>query len=284
MGLDRIKGLFTDTETTEAIGFIHSGAHCVLEVLRNDLLIDVVYGKLIPTARKPRSRPAVQADAKRAPVSRPSSRPTSSSMTTVAGATTTTSERRPSTASSDQRVASPSPRMSPMMSPSPRISPMHRQSPLPSPSLKPSPGRYGGQPTRPSFSPSLQPATIAAGQPRSSPSPSLRPMQQQQQNQLQPQTSVQGLPSRLSPSPALRPTQAIGQQPRSPMMAARPKTPVSQPSSTGAPSRVGSASVGAGTAPQNSNPHSYSLYPRPPPVQRPPVKEEEDFFSMLNGA
>jgi hypothetical protein len=85
----------------------------------------------------------------------------------------------------------------------------------------------------------------------------------------------------------LRPTQAVGQQPRSPMMAARPKTPVSQPSSAGTPSRVGAASAGGagvGAAPQNSNPHSYSLYPRPPPMQRPPVKEEEDFFSILNGA
>ncbi|KAK5802047.1 hypothetical protein F5H01DRAFT_82072 [Linnemannia elongata] len=291
MGLDRIKSLLTDTETVEAIGFIHSGALCVLEVLRNDLLIDVAYGKLTPTVRKPRSRPAVPVDPKRvhaaAPSPRLSSKSTSTSSTSAAAAaatTTTAAGRRPSTASSDQRVASPSPRMSPMMSPSPRISPMNRQSPSPSPLLKPSPGLFGAQPPRPTFSPSVRPATGAqpgqSGQPRPSPSPSLRPVQQQQQQQ---QANSQGLSSRLSPSPALRPTQGTG-QPRPPMMAARPKTPVSQASSV-APSRIGSASTGgAGAAvSQNPNPHSYSLYPRPPPVQRPPVKEEDDFFSILNG-
>ncbi|KAF8945863.1 hypothetical protein BGZ47_001822 [Haplosporangium gracile] len=292
MGLDRIKSLLTDTETAEAIGFIHSGTLSVLEVLRNDLLIDVAYGKLTPTARKPRSRSAVPADGKRiqaaVPGSRPASRPTStSSSATVAAMTATTAgRRRPSTAASDQRVASPSPRMSPMMSPmmspSPRISPMNRQSPSPSPSLKPSPGLYGGKSPCPSFSPSLRPATAAQpgqpGQSQSSPSPSLRPVQPQVASQ-----SQGVLFSRLSPSPALRSTQAIGQS-HPPVMGARPKTPVSQPSSA-AQSRVGSVSAGgAGAAPQNSNPHSYSLYPRPPPVQRPPVKEEEDFFSILNGA
>ncbi|KAF9133980.1 hypothetical protein BGW39_008467 [Mortierella sp. 14UC] len=61
MGSDKIKTLLTETETIEAIGFVHSGTLCVLEVLRNDLMIDIAYGKVTPTPRQPRSRPVVQA-------------------------------------------------------------------------------------------------------------------------------------------------------------------------------------------------------------------------------
>ncbi|KAF9901328.1 hypothetical protein EC991_006255 [Linnemannia zychae] len=276
MGLDKIKILLTDTETIEAIGFVHSGAHCVLEVLRNDLMIDFAYGKVTPTPCKPRSRPAVSVKATSpapvASISRPVSKPSPPSSTS---SSTSGTGRRPSATSTEQGVGLSSPRMSP----SPRIPPMNRSSP--SPSLKPSPGIQAGQP-RPSFSPSLRPATVTQpGQLRSSPSPSLRPSPSpslRPVQQLNPQGQSQGISSRLAPSPSLRPAQAIG-QPRPPMVT-RPKTPVSQPSSA-VPGRSSSTSGGT---PPNSNPHSYSLYPRPPPVQRPPVKEEEDFFSMLNGS
>ncbi|KAG0204007.1 hypothetical protein BGX33_008783 [Mortierella sp. NVP41] len=169
MGSDKIKTLLTDTEAIEAIGFIHSGALCVLEVLRNDLLIDVAFGRVTPTPRKPRSRPVVHADsrARAALISRPAS-----------------------------KLAHPT---------------------------------------------STPPAAAAAGA-------------------------------------ALNEPQAVGQS--RPVMTTRPKTPVSQPSAV--PSRGGPTSGGSPQS-SNPNPHSYSLYPRPPPVPRPPVKEEEDFFSILNG-
>ncbi|KAF9929332.1 hypothetical protein FBU30_001693 [Linnemannia zychae] len=277
MGLDKVKILLMETETVEAVGLIHSGAHCVLEVLRNDLMLDLAFGKVLPSPRKPRSRPAMKASPKpghAVPASRSSNRPSSSSASLVI--------------SGAQSATQPSPRISPSsrMSPSPRIIPLNRLSP--SPSLKPSPGPQAGQ-SSPSLSPSIRSATIVtsqSGQSRSSSSPLLRPMRQM--NNTQTGSSRLGI---SSSSPLLGPTQPLGQQARHPMIAAQPKTPVSQSLASDrnlpAPGGEHGMNTQKNTSTDTStdtNPYSYSLYPRPPPVQRPPVKEEEDFFSILNEA
>ncbi|KAF9105152.1 hypothetical protein BGX27_009791 [Mortierella sp. AM989] len=54
MGLEKIKCLLIDSETPVALGFIHTGAFCIAEVLKNELMVDAVHGKLVPDAPKVR--------------------------------------------------------------------------------------------------------------------------------------------------------------------------------------------------------------------------------------
>ncbi|KAF9172331.1 hypothetical protein BGX21_001340 [Mortierella sp. AD011] len=53
-GLEKIKGLLTEMEVMEAVGLIHTGASCIVEVLKNELIVDAVHGKLVPET--PRAR------------------------------------------------------------------------------------------------------------------------------------------------------------------------------------------------------------------------------------
>ncbi|KAG0001017.1 hypothetical protein BGZ79_005197 [Entomortierella chlamydospora] len=47
-GLEKIKGLLTEMEVMEAVGLIHTGASCIVEVLKNELIVDAVHGNLVP--------------------------------------------------------------------------------------------------------------------------------------------------------------------------------------------------------------------------------------------
>ncbi|KAF9359518.1 hypothetical protein BGX26_012151 [Mortierella sp. AD094] len=48
IGLEKVKGMLTETEVMEAVGFIHTGASCIAEVLKNELMVDAIHGKLVP--------------------------------------------------------------------------------------------------------------------------------------------------------------------------------------------------------------------------------------------
>ncbi|KAG0256730.1 hypothetical protein BG011_004339 [Mortierella polycephala] len=52
MGTDNIKILLITTDVSEAVGFIHSGSQCILDVMKNELILDALQGQLVP---KPRS-------------------------------------------------------------------------------------------------------------------------------------------------------------------------------------------------------------------------------------
>ncbi|KAF9562335.1 hypothetical protein EC968_005256 [Mortierella alpina] len=53
MGVNKIKGLLIGTESAEAVGLIHSTALCILDILRNELILDALQGRIVPKARKP---------------------------------------------------------------------------------------------------------------------------------------------------------------------------------------------------------------------------------------
>ncbi|KAF9950765.1 hypothetical protein BGZ72_007643 [Mortierella alpina] len=53
MGVDKIKGLLIGTETAEAVGLIQSASLCILDILKNELMLDALQGRLVPKARKP---------------------------------------------------------------------------------------------------------------------------------------------------------------------------------------------------------------------------------------
>ncbi|KAF9282387.1 hypothetical protein BGZ68_006000 [Mortierella alpina] len=53
MGVDKIKGLLIGTESTEAVGLIHSATLCILDILKNELMLDALQGRVVPQARKP---------------------------------------------------------------------------------------------------------------------------------------------------------------------------------------------------------------------------------------
>ncbi|KAF9181918.1 hypothetical protein BGZ51_005119 [Haplosporangium sp. Z 767] len=52
MGTDNIKVLLITTDVNEAVGFIQSGSQCILDVMKNELILDALQGRLVP---KPRS-------------------------------------------------------------------------------------------------------------------------------------------------------------------------------------------------------------------------------------
>ncbi|KAF9206527.1 hypothetical protein BGZ49_002297 [Haplosporangium sp. Z 27] len=60
MGLEKIKALLTERELPESLGFIHTGAYCIAEVLKNELMIDALHGKIVPESpRSPISQPNI---------------------------------------------------------------------------------------------------------------------------------------------------------------------------------------------------------------------------------
>lgn len=66
MGTDNIKAKLVESDTQEAVGFIHSGAVCIMDVLKNELIVDALQGRLVPKARlarpkRPEPTPATQA-------------------------------------------------------------------------------------------------------------------------------------------------------------------------------------------------------------------------------
>ncbi|KAF9965745.1 hypothetical protein BGZ70_004192 [Mortierella alpina] len=63
MGVDKIKGLLIGTESVEAVGLIHSATLCILDILKNELMLDALQGRIVPTARKPqvKAHPAPRA-------------------------------------------------------------------------------------------------------------------------------------------------------------------------------------------------------------------------------
>jgi hypothetical protein len=56
MGIDNVKDKLTQSDIQEAIGFIHSGAVCIMDVLKNELVVDALQGKLVPKARIARQK------------------------------------------------------------------------------------------------------------------------------------------------------------------------------------------------------------------------------------
>ncbi|KAF9352282.1 hypothetical protein BGX34_012231 [Mortierella sp. NVP85] len=58
MGIDNVKDKLTQSDIQEAIGFIHSGAVCIMDVLKNELVVDALHGKLVPKARIAQSKEA----------------------------------------------------------------------------------------------------------------------------------------------------------------------------------------------------------------------------------
>ncbi|KAF9432425.1 hypothetical protein BGZ76_010828 [Entomortierella beljakovae] len=54
MGLDQIKAVMINTEILEALDFIQECTSYLTEILRNELMIDAVYGKITPAAPKPK--------------------------------------------------------------------------------------------------------------------------------------------------------------------------------------------------------------------------------------
>ncbi|KAG9325185.1 hypothetical protein KVV02_002039 [Mortierella alpina] len=53
MGVDKIKALLIGAESVEAVGLIHSATLCILDILKNELMLDALQGRIVPTVRKP---------------------------------------------------------------------------------------------------------------------------------------------------------------------------------------------------------------------------------------
>ncbi|KAI1314772.1 hypothetical protein EDD11_001741 [Mortierella claussenii] len=84
MGVDKLKGLMIGTESPEAIGFVRMGASCIVEVLKNELLLDAVQGRLKAKPRSARPRPTHTTLSKaQSPPSHRSQTATSSSSSTT---------------------------------------------------------------------------------------------------------------------------------------------------------------------------------------------------------
>ncbi|KAF9985757.1 hypothetical protein BGZ65_009962 [Modicella reniformis] len=56
MGTHNVKDKLIESDSQEAVGFIHSGAICIMGVLKNELIVDVLQGKLVPKARVSRPK------------------------------------------------------------------------------------------------------------------------------------------------------------------------------------------------------------------------------------
>ncbi|KAG0212191.1 hypothetical protein BGX28_006737 [Mortierella sp. GBA30] len=54
MGVDKIKGLLVGTDTAEAVGLVHSASHCIVDILKNELILDALQGRLVPKPHVPR--------------------------------------------------------------------------------------------------------------------------------------------------------------------------------------------------------------------------------------
>ncbi|KAG0303099.1 hypothetical protein BGZ98_006992 [Dissophora globulifera] len=61
MGVDKIKVILSVTETRDAIDLIHSGALGLVEMLKDELVLDALHGRLAPKPRAPRPKQATVA-------------------------------------------------------------------------------------------------------------------------------------------------------------------------------------------------------------------------------
>ncbi|KAI8362921.1 hypothetical protein B0O80DRAFT_432215 [Mortierella sp. GBAus27b] len=81
MGTDNIKDKLMASDTQEATGFIHSGAVCIMDILKNQLIVDALHGNLVPKARVVRPKKlATPVSQNIASSSAPFTKPTSGSV------------------------------------------------------------------------------------------------------------------------------------------------------------------------------------------------------------